>query len=168
MLGPMVLLAGHSQLLAGLLRWGQYFRAVAPPVVYGMLGGIGVLIFASQFHVMVDDKPSGSGLDNLVSIPEAVYKGLVPLDTSNHHLAALVGVSTIATILLWASFRPAKLKTVPPALVAVVVGSVTAAVGRLEVNFVDVPSNLLEAVSWPSGENLWRLPIQKLLRRPLP
>lgn len=157
MLGPIVLLAGLLQLIAGSLRWGQYFRAVAPPVIYGMLAGIGVLIFASQFHVMVDDKPRGSGVDNLISIPEAVYKGLVPLDTSNHHLAALVGVSTIATILLWASFRPAKLKAVPPALVAVVVGSVMAAVGRLEVNFVDVPTNLLEAVSWPSGESLWRL-----------
>jgi MFS superfamily sulfate permease-like transporter len=35
-----------------------------------------VLIFASQFHVMVDDKPKGSGLSNLASIPEAIGKGL--------------------------------------------------------------------------------------------
>lgn len=157
MLGPIVLLAGLLQLVAGLLQWGQYFRAVAPPVIYGMLAGIGVLIFASQFHVMVDDKPRGSGIENLLSIPEALYKGLVPMDTSNHHLAALVGVSTIATILLWAAFRPVKLNFVPPALVAVVVGSVIAAIGHLEVNFVNVPSNLLEATSWPSVENLWRL-----------
>jgi len=157
MLGPIVLLAGLLQLVAGLLQWGQYFRAVAPPVIYGMLAGIGVLIFASQFHVMVDDKPRGSGIENLVSIPEAIYKGLVPMDTSNHHLAALVGVSTIATILLWAAFRPAKLNFVPPALVAVVLGSVVAALGRLKVNFVNVPSNLLEAAAWPSAENLWRL-----------
>jgi MFS superfamily sulfate permease-like transporter len=163
MLGPVVLLAGLFQLIAGLLRWGQYFRAVAPPVIYGMLAGIGVLIFASQFHVMVDDQPRGSGLENLVSIPEALYKGLVPMDASNHHLAALVGVSTIATILLWASFRPVQLKFVPPALAAVVVGSIVAAVGRLEVNYVDVPSNLLHAVTWPSGENLWRLADPSLL-----
>lgn len=62
MLSPIVLLAGLLQLIVGLLKWGQYFRAVAPPVIYGMLGGIGVLIFAGQFHVMVDDKPKGSGL----------------------------------------------------------------------------------------------------------
>jgi len=157
MLGPIVLLAGLMQLIAGLLRWGQYFRAVAPPVIYGMLAGIGVLIFASQFHVMVDDKPRGSGIVNLVSIPEALYKGLVPMDGSNHHLAAMVGVATIATILLWAYIRPARLSFVPPPLVAVVVGSIVAAAGSLEVNYVDVPSNLLSAVSWPSGESLWRL-----------
>ena len=41
-----------------------------------MLGGIGVLIFASQFHVMVDDKPKGNGIENLISIPGAIAKGL--------------------------------------------------------------------------------------------
>jgi MFS superfamily sulfate permease-like transporter len=45
-----------------------------------MLSGIGVLIFASQFHVMVDDDPKGGGLKNLISIPQAVQKGL-PLPT---------------------------------------------------------------------------------------
>jgi MFS superfamily sulfate permease-like transporter len=49
---------------------------VSPAVIKGMLAGIGVLIFASQFHVMVDDKPRKSGLENLTSIPEAIYKGL--------------------------------------------------------------------------------------------
>ena len=157
MLGPIVLLAGLLQLIAGLLKWGQYFRAVAPPVIYGMLAGIGVLIFASQFHVMVDDKPRGSGIQNLVAIPEAIYKGLFPMDGNSHHLAALVGVSTIVSILLWAKFRPAKLSFIPPALVAVIVGSVVAAIGRLEINFVNVPSNLLEATTWPSMSNLVRL-----------
>ncbi len=47
-LGPIVLLAGLLQLVAGLLSWGQYFRAVAPPVIYGMLADIGVLIFARR------------------------------------------------------------------------------------------------------------------------
>jgi MFS superfamily sulfate permease-like transporter len=157
MLGPIVLLAGLLQLVAGLLKWGQYFRAVAPPVIYGMLAGIGVLIFAGQFHVMVDDKPRGSGLENLIAIPEAVYKGLFPLDGSNQHLAAIVGVSTIVSILLWAKFRPGKLSFIPPALVAVIVGSVVAATGRLAINFVNVPSNLLEAAAWPSMGNLIRL-----------
>ena len=61
MLGPIVLLAGAIQLVAGLCRAGQLFRAISPSVIYGMLAGIGVLIFASQFHVMVDDRPPGTG-----------------------------------------------------------------------------------------------------------
>ena len=50
-LGLVVLIAGIFQLVAGALRLGQWFRAVSPAVVQGMLAGIGVLIFASQFHV---------------------------------------------------------------------------------------------------------------------
>jgi MFS superfamily sulfate permease-like transporter len=76
MLGLAVLIAGGLQLLAGVFRLGQWFRAVSPAVIKGMLAGIGVLIFASQFHVMVDDKPKGSGIDNLMSIPGAIEKGV--------------------------------------------------------------------------------------------
>src|SRR5206468_9039385 len=43
-LGPVVLLAGALQLAAGLGRLGQWFRAVSPAVIQGMLSGIGVLI----------------------------------------------------------------------------------------------------------------------------
>jgi MFS superfamily sulfate permease-like transporter len=74
MLGLIVLLAGAMQIAAGTLRLGQWFRAVSPAVVLGMLAGIGVLIFASQFHVMLDDKPQGSGIKNLATIPAAIMK----------------------------------------------------------------------------------------------
>jgi len=76
MLGLAVLIAGAIQIATGALRLGQWFRAVSPAVIHGMLAGIGVLIFASQFHVMVDDKPRGSGLENLATIPQAVWKGV--------------------------------------------------------------------------------------------
>ena len=79
-IGIVVLLGGLMQLLAGLLKLGQWFRAVSPAVIQGMLAGIGVLIFASQIHVMVDDAPKGSGLQNLLTIPQAIAKGL-PLPT---------------------------------------------------------------------------------------
>lgn len=75
-LGVVVLLSGVIQLVAGLLRLGQWFRAVSPAVIRGMLTGIGVLIVSSQIHVMLDDKPSHGGLANLLSIPEAIRKGL--------------------------------------------------------------------------------------------
>ena len=74
MLGLVVLIAGGLQLVAGIMRLGQWFRAVSPAVIKGMLAGIGVLIFASQFHVMVDDAPKGSGLQNLLTIPSAISK----------------------------------------------------------------------------------------------
>ncbi len=76
MLGLVVLMGGVMQFVAGIFKLGQWFRAVSPAVIKGMLSGIGVLIFASQFHVMVDDKPKGNGLTNLVTIPGAIGKAM--------------------------------------------------------------------------------------------
>ena len=75
-LGVVVLIGGAIQLVAGLLRLGQWFRAVSPAVIKGMLSGIGILIFTSQFHVMVDDSPRDNSVANLTSIPQAIRKGL--------------------------------------------------------------------------------------------
>jgi MFS superfamily sulfate permease-like transporter len=76
MLGMAVLVAGGLQIAAGVFKLGQWFRAVSPAVIKGMLAGIGVIIFASQFHVMIDDKPRADPIENLVTIPSAVWKSL--------------------------------------------------------------------------------------------
>ncbi len=159
-LGLVVLLAGAMQLAAGVLRMGQWFRAVSPAVIQGMLAGIGVLIFSSQFHVMVDDSPRASGILNLLTIPQAIYKGLVPLDGSTHHLAAATGVLTIVTILVWSRFAPQRLRMIPAPLVAVVVATVFATLMQLEVINVQVPRNLAESVTLPTWESV------QLLRQP--
>ncbi len=75
-LGLCVMVGGALQIVCGAVGFGVWFRAVSPAVIRGMLTGIGVLIFASQMHVLVDDKPPGGGLENLVTLPGAVAKGL--------------------------------------------------------------------------------------------
>lgn len=149
-LGIIVLLAGLIQLLAGLLRLGQWFRAVSPAVIQGMLAGIGILILGSQFHVMVDDKPVGGGLENLMSIPAAIWKGIMPLDGSLHHQAAMIGFLSIVCILLWQNFAPKRIKFLPAPLVAVVVATLVAVLVGLKINRVDVPSNLIAAMTFPT------------------
>ena len=79
-LGPSVLIAGIVQLVAGSLKFGQWFRAVSPAVIHGMLAGIGVLIFSSQFQVMMDHLPKKNGLANIAAIPQSLLDGL-PLPT---------------------------------------------------------------------------------------
>lgn len=149
-LGPIVVLAGVLQIAAAALRVGQLFRAIAPAVIYGMLAGIGILIFGAQFHVMVDDAPRSNGLHNLISIPQAIWKGITPVDGSSHHLAAMLGLTTIITLVLWARFAPAKVKWVPGALVAVVLATGAAQLIGLDVRYVDIPSNLLGSLALPS------------------
>ena len=112
-LGLIVMIAGGIQLLAGVTHVGQWFRAVSPAVIQGMLAGIGVLIFVAQFHVMVDDKPPGTGHEfggivNLATLPQAVWKGL---SETNHRPAATIGVLTIAQtpqLLVFRSFLKSK------------------------------------------------------------
>jgi MFS superfamily sulfate permease-like transporter len=156
-LGWIVLAAGLIQLIAGVAGLGQWFRAVSPAVIHAMLAGIGVLIFVSQFHVMVDDAPRGSGLENLIAIPEAIAKGVAPADGSPHFQAAMIGLFTLTLIVLWKPLVPQVLKAVPAPLVAVVAATLLASLAGLGVKRVDVPQNLLEAVSWPTLAGLGSL-----------
>ena len=156
-LGWIIVVAGVVQLVAGLGGLGQWFRAVSPAVIHAMLAGIGVLIFASQFHVMVDDTPRESGIANLLAIPEAVYKGVMPLDGSPHFHAAMIGILTLVVMIGWRPLAPARLHVVPAPLAAVVVATLTAWALQLGVSRVDIPGNLLEAVALPAFADLGNL-----------
>ena len=68
-LGPILILAGAIQVVAGIFRLGGWFRAISPAVVHGMLAGIGVLIVVGQFHVLFDERPLSSGPENLAAMP---------------------------------------------------------------------------------------------------
>ena len=163
MLGPVLLLAGLVQWLAGVFKFGQMFRAMSPAVIYGMLSGIGVLLLASQFHVMIDDKPHAHGLENLIAIPGAIYKAFFPPEGSNYHIAAFIGVITIITLLLWNKFKPRSLRLVPGALVAVVLASAIATAMHLPIKYVDVTANLLEVIQLPKPANFFHLSHAPLL-----
>lgn len=149
-LGPIVLLGGLVQIAAGALKLGGVFRAVAPAVIHGMLAGIGVLIFAAQIHVMVDDKPRGSGLANLASIPEAFVKGALPSQGLSHQLAALTGIVALAAILAWNHFKPKRLAFVPGPLVGVIAATLLASLAGFTIARVTVPESLADAVALTS------------------
>lgn len=153
MLGVVGLIAGAAQLLAGALKFGQWFRAISPSVIHGMLAGIGVLIFASQFHVMLDDTPRASGLTNLAAIPDAIMK-VFPMDGSVHHLAAMAGLVTILTIVLWNKFKPSSLALLPGPLLGVIAGTVFAFTFSLPITLVELPTNLSDALNIPTGDAL--------------
>lgn len=163
MLGPVLMLAGLLQIAAGALRIGQWFRAITPYVIYGMLAGIGVLIFSSQFHVMLDDKPRSNGLLNIVSIPAAIYAGIFPIDGSPHEIAAVIGITSILILVLWGKFHPAALKFIPGALLAVVAATAIAQWNNIDMKYVTVPANLLEAVRLPTMATLQKLMAPDLL-----
>ncbi len=157
--GVIVLAAGLMQLLAAWLQCGQWFRAVSPAVVHGMLAGIGALIFASQFHIMIDDAPKGSGLANIATLPGAVLKGLLPdhdVPTS-HQEAAWLGVLTIACILLWTTLATGRWKVLPAVLLGVSASTLVATLFDLPVSHVAVKDNLFWVLHVPTTEQLAHL-----------
>ena len=152
MLGVIVLLAGLLQLAAGMLKLGQWFRAVSPAVIHGMLAGIGLLILTSQFHVMLDGKPIGKGIDNLLAIPEALRSAATNGGAPLH--ALYIGVLSIAIMALWGAYAPKKLKVLPAPLIAVVIAVIVAAGLDLKINYVIVPDNIWSVIQYPTLESI--------------
>ncbi len=149
-LGFIVLAAGVLQYLAGHWGWGRVFQAVSPAVIKGMLAGIGILIFASQFHVMLDDQPRQGGLANLLSIPEAILKALTVEDGSVHHLAAIVGIMALVSLIGWDRFKPKALELIPAPLVAVACSSAFVGLTQWQVRRVEVPTQFSDFIVLPS------------------
>ncbi len=148
MLGPILVVAGLVQLVAGAFKLGQWFRAISPAVVHGMLAGIGVLIVAGQFHVLFGDSPKAHGLQNLAAIPGAIA-GVQFATLTQVEAALAVGVVTIGSILLWEKFRPKALKLVPGALLGVIAGTVLAIALNLDVQKIVVPESIAAAIAIP-------------------
>jgi MFS superfamily sulfate permease-like transporter len=153
-------MAGLLQVVAGKLKLGQWFRAVAPAVIYAMLAGIGILIFGSQFHVMVDDVPASNGLVNLATIPQSIVKGVTPVDGTAHHLAAGIGILSLVILAGWNFIRErlsGPLKVLPAPLLAVTVAVIVAWALALPIAYVEVPRELGALVRFPTAEGMMSL-----------
>jgi len=152
LLSAVCVAAGLIQIAAALARSGRWFQAVPPALVHGMLAGIGVLIVASQVHVMVDDQPAGHGLENLVRIPAAllaIFRG-----DARHTEAALIGLLTIAALVAWKRFAPERLRLIPATLVGVGVATVVTNAAGLPIARVDIPTDVFSAGALFGGDAL--------------
>lgn len=160
-LGVSVVLAGIIQIIAGRMRLGRWFRAVSPAVIKGMLSGIGALILISQFHVMLDhkamwgEKAARGGLQYLATIPTAIQKCFEFGEGNTQFLAALIGIATIATIMIWSKYAPKKVSFIPGALVGILVATLIATVVAktmgLKVMQLSVPANMFSETTFPSA-----------------
>ncbi|HMO15065.1 MAG TPA: SulP family inorganic anion transporter [Pirellulaceae bacterium] len=155
-MGSAVFIAGIIQIVAGQLQLGQWFRAVSPAVIKGMLAGIGILILISQFHVMLDHKAmwngekAHGGFQYLATIPEAILKCFSSDTPENHHLAALTGIITIAFIVGWPMVAPRRFRILPAALIGILVATLFSVIVNFDVQRLDVPENMFSETTLPS------------------
>lgn len=148
-LGLILVLAGGLQVLAGVFRLAQWFRAVSPAVIQGMLAGIGALILLGQLHVVVGHLPvqgearhPASGLDNLLSLPECLVSFVLPSADGDLPYAAFIGLLTLTLMMLWDEHVKKKLP-VPGSLVAVVLASLVCAWMSFSVACLELPDSLV-------------------------
>lgn len=150
-LGPAVLVVGAVQVAGATLGAGRWFRATSPAVIHGMLAGIGVLIVASQLHVMLDGTPHGEGLENLAALPAALVDAAAGVDGPGPLQAGVLGLIALCCLITWDRYRPTALAAVPGALLGVVAATVAAIAIDAQVIRVNLPENLDDDITF-----LWR------------
>ncbi len=143
-----IFIVGLMQITFGLFSLGKWFRAISPAIIQGMLAGIGISIFLSQFHIMLDSKPKNTFIENISDLLRVLYNSVLPFDGSQHHIACFIGILTIGTVILWNNIPNKKFKVIPAALVAVILAAIVAAIFHLDViNYIEVGSNFWKNVN---------------------
>ncbi|NBX26615.1 MAG: SulP family inorganic anion transporter, partial [Planctomycetes bacterium] len=121
------MLAGGLQVLLGLLRAGRFAALVPDSVIRGMLAAIGLIIVWKQLPVLV-------GVDGGVAdIPSQFAVG-----------PAIVAAASFLVLIGWGLTPLARHAFLPPALVAVVLGSALAASFTSHVGLAIGPKQLVE------------------------
>ncbi len=143
-----IFLVGLIQIVFGILSFGKWFRAISPAIIQGMLAGIGISIFLSQFHIMLDSSPQNNFINNIKDLWSVIYNSVLPLDGSQHHHACTIGILTIAMILLWNLLPYKKLKVIPSALVGVITASLVANAAYLDISYLQVGDNFWSGINF--------------------
>lgn len=152
-LGVIVLGAGILQVVMGLTGIGRWFRAISPSVVQGMLAGIGLVLILGQLYPLgAMEQPNSTG-GKFAGLPGLATAML----TTPQGLSGLaVGVVTLVFLFGWPHL-PAKVRTFPGPLAAVIVGSALALALALPLPKVKV-SSLLDAIHVPTAASLGMIP----------
>ncbi|WP_329109910.1 bifunctional SulP family inorganic anion transporter/carbonic anhydrase [Micromonospora sp. NBC_01699] len=135
----MVTLAGLLQIVLGLSRFGRAALMLSPAVVHGMLAGIGIVIALSQLHVVLGGAPQRSVWENLRELPAQLV--------GYHDAAVLVGVVTVAVLLVWP--RLVRVSYLPAPLVAITVATAMSSGLDLDLSRVSLPDDPLSYLTLP-------------------
>ena len=133
--------AGVLQILFGLSRIARAALAIAPVVVHAMLAGIGITIALQQVHVLLGGSSQSTAWKNISELPEQLL-----------HLSGIdvaIGGLVIAIMLGW-KYLPAKVRTVPGPLVAVVVATALSLVVPGDPARITMSGSLFDAIGLPS------------------
>lgn len=135
-------LAGLLQAGFGRLRVARVALAISPAVVHGMLAGIGILIALAQLHVVLGGSPQSDALANLRELPAQI------LDL--HGPATVLGLATIAILVVWQVTPLRRLTWLPGPLAAVVGVTAIASAFGFDVPRIALEGGIEDAVRLPT------------------
>jgi MFS superfamily sulfate permease-like transporter len=157
--------AGLIQIAIALLRAGIISELFPTTVVHGMLAAIGVIIISKQSHVLLGATPTAKEpLQLLMQIPDSIMHGTNPA-------IALIGIVSMAALMLWPYVRVPGIKKIPGPVVVVGLSVVLSWYlgvqiphsyqwhgSRFDLSdrfLVSVPANLLRALTFPDFSELF-------------
>ncbi|PXY28347.1 carbonic anhydrase [Prauserella muralis] len=126
--------AGALQVLFGLSRVARAALAISPAIVHGMLAGIGVTIVLGQLHIVLGGSAQSSAIDNILELPGQIV--------GHHDQAAMLGILTIAILLVWGRL-PGAVRKVPGPLAAIAAVTALAVLTNSSAERVDLPGDVL-------------------------
>lgn len=110
-----VVIVGVLQVLAGAARLGQYALLAPSAVIHGMMTAIGTIIMIKQFPALLGVKPETGSMPHLLAqFPQIAMNLYLPV--------ALIGLSCLVLILVWNNLNIKIAKSIPSALLAVLLG----------------------------------------------
>ena len=109
--------AGLLQVLLGAFKAGQLSSFFPSAVVHGMLAAIGIIIIATQIHVMLGTSPDpGNLFSTIMQIPQSFGNPTPEI--------AFIGLSGLAILMIWPNLKQPILKKIPAPVVVLLTGMV--------------------------------------------
>jgi len=120
-----VFIAGLIQIILGVARAGFLSAFFPTSVIKGLLGAIGVILILKQIpHVLGHDANPQGEMAFQQPDSENTFSELVRLIGEIHPGAMIVGLVSLALLVLWDRYKPLKRSVIPAPLVVVVLGVV--------------------------------------------
>jgi carbonic anhydrase/SulP family sulfate permease len=141
-----VIIGGLIQILLGLMRAGALSAFFPSSVIKGLLAAIGVILILKQIpHVFGHDRDPEGEMSFTQPDHENTFSELLALLGDIHPGATVVGLSSIALLILWDRVPLLKKSIVPGPLVVVLTGvGVSVFLERLGGRWIIGPSHLVQ------------------------
>jgi MFS superfamily sulfate permease-like transporter len=144
-----IMVAGLLQVVMGVYKAGQFSAFFPAAVVHGMLAAIGIIIIATQSHVLLGVHPdSGNILATIARIPNSILNPVPEI--------AFIGLSGLAILLFWPKLKHPKAKIIPAPIMVIAVGMFLGQLFGLQDEqsvgaqfLVAIPDNFTSSIHFP-------------------